>query len=297
MNEAQIIDIAHRLYRQKPQLTHLRTSINAVYVLHFDDLPDKIFKVAYDMRFKEGLLQEQRILLSLSKLGVAVPTLECTQDDMQGVDNWFSIMARDAEFSLADHFKRDNESYSELFRESGRWLAHLHGIDPNDVPGAMSPVAAQIAEIRERRRIREMLDEAELMQHDYHPLFHRFAEIQNRPRKAFIHGDFNATQVMVKNRQVSYVVDWGSGQFGRAMRDLGLCLAYTKFYDYALNEATLVQQGYESVRPLSDAERHECLHWELYTLLRITAAAVLSGADNMVLWGKRLIQGVYMKVI
>ena len=179
----------------------------------------------------------------------------------------------------------------------GKWLAHLHTIAPDAVAGIMPKGEAFVGEIRERREIYDALLAADMMKPDYYPMFQRFEKFQKQPRTDLIHGDFNAAQVMVDGKKLAYIVDWDSVQYGSAMRDLGLCMAYTKFYDRAILEAPKLQLAYESVRPLTDAERHECLHWELYTLLRITANAVLRGAENRAHYGKQLIRTVYLKVI
>ena len=297
MDELQIKAIVQQLYGETPTIRHHRTSINTVYSIRFVHGADKIFKFCDNPKWKAGLLREQKVLPSLKKLGLDVSTIEYTQADVAHTDTDFSIMARDAEYSLSEHFTINLSDYGALFAEAGKWLANLHSIDPAAVLGVMQPPDAVTGGIRERRKIYDDLIKADLMVHDYYPLFRRFEEIQKRPRTDLIHGDFNASQVMITGKKLAYVVDWDSAQYGRAMRDLGLCLAYTKFYDRAVREAPLLQDAYETIRPLSDAERHECLHWEMYTLLRITAHAALNKADSQVHWGKRLIQNVYLKII
>lgn len=297
MDEAQIKVIAQQLYGETPIVRHHRTSINTVYTLHFTHGTDKIFKFCADEQWKQGVLREQAVLPSLRKLRLAVSTIEYTQANAPDSVGNFSIMARDAEFSLSEYYETNPTDYSHLFAESGKWLAKLHSIDPSAVEGIMSADDALVAGIRERRHIYDSIIAADMMKADYYPLFQRFEKIQRQARTDLIHGDFNASQVMVDAKKLAYVVDWDATQYGRAMRDLGLCLAYTKFYNRAVREAPMLQAAYEALRPLSDSERHECLHWELYTLLRITANAIVRNAESQAHWGKKLIQNVYLKII
>jgi aminoglycoside phosphotransferase (APT) family kinase protein len=243
-------------------------------------------------RLQEGLRREQVVLPSLHSLGLDVPSLEATQNDLPEIPFAFSIMPRDAVHSLADAWWSDRAEYRPLFEEAGRWLARLHQTDPSRVTGILPEAEARRHCIAEREKIRTDVAEARLRSDATDELFAAFTEIQDRPRTALIHGDYNASQVMVDGGRISYVVDWDDAQYGRRMRDLGLCRAYAKFYDRALDEARLLSEAYEQVRPLEGDERRESLHWELYTLLRITSAQKLVGATEISEWGVEMISAV-----
>jgi len=142
----------------------------------------------------------------------------------------------------------------------------------------------------ERERIRKDVQEADLGLPGINALFDRFAELQDRPRPALIHSDFNAGQVMVSDNAIAYVVDWDFAQHGRPMRDLGLCIAYTKFYHHSDERAAALRQAYQHIRWLSPEDTEECTLWEIYTLLRVTSAQHLAGGIENSVRGVRLIR-------
>ena len=246
---AEVERLVRRLYDPAPTVRHLRTSINAVFVLEFESAPDKILKLGFQPRFALGLLREQRVLPSLRAVGLEVSTLELTQDALQEHSAPFSIMRRDAERSLSQCSWASPDEYGVLFQDAGRWLARLHGVDPDEVAGVTPPEEARAGGVAEREDIRDAVARAGMLGEGPPELFARFEQLQERPRRWLIHGDYNASQVMTVDGALSYVVDWDSTQYGRPMRDLGLCLAYARFYDRACEPAVELRGAYDSIRP------------------------------------------------
>ena len=72
----------------------------------------------------------------------------------------------------------------------------------------------------------------------------------------FIHGDGNPENIRIQNGRVSGLLDFGDSCYNPAVCELAICLAY-QMMDVAdpMKTAEQVISGYESVRPLSAAER------------------------------------------
>jgi len=72
----------------------------------------------------------------------------------------------------------------------------------------------------------------------------------------FIHGDGNPENIRIVNGRVSGLLDFGDSCYNPAVCELAICLAY-QMMDVAdpMKTAEQVISGYESVRPLSAAER------------------------------------------
>lgn len=281
--------LVREIYDPPPAVQHHRTSISSVFVLTFADGAEKILKANNDDRFSEGVRREQRVLPSLRSLGLNVPCVELTQEDRPCTRFAFSVMPRNATRTLSDWRRTDQTAAAPVYVDAGAWLAKLHLTDPLSVPEAILPAEAHDLGVGERIWIQGLVTEAELVELGSEALFDEFAAMQERPRESLIHGDYNAGQVMIKDGAISYVVDWDFAQHGRPMRDLGLCLAYANFYDRATDEAVQLKQGYEEIRPLSPVEEEECLLWQLYTLLRVTAGLRLAGQREISDWGIGLI--------
>jgi aminoglycoside phosphotransferase (APT) family kinase protein len=274
-------ELVARLFDPPPEVRHHRTSVSTVFILRLDDGREKILKISDDPQFEAGLRREQRVLSQLRALGLAVSKIELTQDDLPDASFSFSLMPREASHSLGELWWRTPKKVASLFEDAGRWLADLHRYDPAAVPDAIGPAEARRLEAGERERIRADVEKAALDIPGVRTLFTRFEELQERPRPVLIHSDFNASQVMVAEERIAYVVDWDYTQHGRPMRDLGLCLAYTKFYDQSVERAAALFHAYDQVRALSPDEREECTLWEIYTLLRVTSAQhLVGGVEN-----------------
>lgn len=289
VSQLAVQELAARLFDPPPEVRHHRTSVNTVFILRLADGREKVLKINDDPNFAVGLRREQRVLAQLGALGLAVSHVELTQDDVPDASFSFSLMPREASHSLGELWWKTPERVASLFEDAGRWLANLHRHDPAAVPDALCPVEARRQEVGERERIRADVETAALDVPGVRTLFTRFEELQDRPRPALIHSDFNASQVMVAEDGIAYVVDWDFAQHGRPMRDLGLCLAYTKFYDQSVERAAALFHAYEQVRPLSPSERNECVLWEIYTLLRVTSAQHLAGGIENSVRGLELI--------
>jgi len=72
----------------------------------------------------------------------------------------------------------------------------------------------------------------------------------------FIHGDGNPENIRITEGRVSGLLDFGDSCYNPAVCELAICLAY-QMMDVSdpMAAAEAVISGYESVRPLSDAER------------------------------------------
>lgn len=289
-------EVASALFSPAPEVVHHRTSVNTVFVLSFEGSQDKILKTNDHPEYSGGLLNEQRVLPQLRGIGLAVSKVETTQDDLSGSRFPFSVMPREASESISNIWWRDPEEVGALYGDAGRWLAHLHRHDPSSVPDAIEPSEAQRLEIGERERINTDVLAAGLDLNDVAGLFDRFTELQERPRTALIHGDYSPGQVMASEEAIAYVVDWDYAQHGRPMRDLGLCLAYTKFYGEGLALAEEIARAYWEVRRWTASEAQECDLWELYTLLRVTSGQHLAGGLDLSARGMELIRDALQRL-
>lgn len=278
------------VYDPRPRVEHHRTSISSVFLLTFPDGQEKILKANDHPSRSDWVRREQRVLGSLRAAGLAVSEIELTQADLPNAPFAFSVMPRRAVHSLSERYERDPSLASPLFVEAGVWLAELHRINPVSIEHAVASDEARVSGAREREWIREQVSDAELTELGTPALFATFEELQDRERWALIHGDYHAGQVMISGGKISYVVDWDWAQHGRPMRDLGLFVAYTRFYSRAMRESAYIYEGYRRVRPLSESEVGEAQLWELYTLLRVTAGQRLVGNENNAAWGIGLIE-------
>jgi Ser/Thr protein kinase RdoA (MazF antagonist) len=270
MEEATVVGIAHRCYGRTPTLRRLHSSTNVVYALDFADaLPRKVFKTVAPGWADGDIRRDQRLLRALRAHGVRTPAIEHTQEDLPGAATAFTIMPFVGACTLGELPTGSPDPFRKLIVESGRWLAHLHRLDPAAIDGLEREFGPAHDEA-EARSIR-----AGLAAHgrlDAHrELLERAAGLLGRPRTAFIHRDYSPSQVLTDGTVLVAVVDWGAAGYGFPTWDLGLCLAYVRYFWQDEARALAILEGYLDASPLSDAQLREVRLWEAYTVLRLTS--------------------------
>lgn len=273
MDPTDIEGIALQLYGRTPTLTSIWSFVSAVYVLDFGgELPDKIIKAGRNKTSDAEVRREQTILSSLRAQGLAVPDIEFTQDDV-AAPHPFTIMPRHATITLGQLFwEIEQETSLPLFAALGRWLAQMQTLPPTAVAGIYTPEQALQEDLKEYAFIQENLAAQGLLTPGYTAVLAGAYHALHQPRHTLVHRDYNPSQVMMDGRDILYVVDWGSTMHGFAAWDLGLCMAYVKFFWQSAAHAAQVWAGYDAVRPLTPADETRRALWERYTLLRLLAS-------------------------
>ena len=91
----------------------------------------------------------------------------------------------------------------------------------------------------------------------------------------FIHGDAHDENLLVEGDRVVGLIDFGDACHNPTVADLAICLTYLMMRgDDPLAIARAILRGYETVRPLSDAERDA-----LYPLICVRLAASICIAN------------------
>ena len=171
-----------------------------------------------------GLGREADLLRAAAKLGVPVPDVVASGDDLAGSP--FVVMAHVDGETIPRKLLRDQayaEARPKIAAQCGRILAAIHGIAPDEVPGLPDEDV-----LDKYRAVYDMFAQP----HAAFELAFRWLGSHRppSPRRAVVHGDFRNGNLMVGPDGVRAVLDWELAHVGDPMEDLGwLCAPAWRF--------------------------------------------------------------------
>jgi aminoglycoside phosphotransferase (APT) family kinase protein len=273
--ERLVLSIAESLYHAKPQLKSYGASSSGVWDLHFDgERDDRVIKIGIES--PTDLLREQQIARELYKLGLAVPEIEFSQQDLPNVWFPFMVMPKIADTTLKEASLDDMPCAIEGCYKAGEFLACLQQISLDSfplLPDLSYMVLSSKPSDRERwQKITATLRQWQILTPPIQNILAQVEAIIDRHNYPnIVHQDFIPRQILVGSQQFA-VIDWELATIGRTFLDMGDFLGSIRRSlrkkenrrEYASNFIA----GFTKSQSLSDADRTEISVWEAYSHIR-----------------------------
>ncbi len=209
---------------------------------------------------------EASVLAAAQRAGVPVPALVGCVTDEAGTTSLVTRYV--AGETIARRILRDEKfatARARLTTQLGQAIAHVHSIDPEEVPGLEHADAMTTT--------RDRLDELG----EPHPAFElamRWLD-DHRPtggRRTVVHGDFRLGNVIVDEHGLAAVLDWELAHLGDPLEDLGwVCSPAWRFGSplpvAGVGDREELLRGYAPVAGV-DVDPDDLLWWEVFAILR-----------------------------
>ena len=223
-----------------------------------DNLPSKIIlRGDGDGQFSgAGVAEEFRLQDILFNLGVNLPEPLALEQSGEVFGSPFMLSAC-AEGGCIGHMFKMPEKDEKLLSEIGQNLAKIHSIDPSvfgdAVDNANKPSSHKISQWLEvgYRDLQATGFSSSIFETAFTWLKENIALSDTAPR-VLVHGDYGLNNILVKNSQVTAVLDWEFAHIGNPAYDL----AYFYYQAQALGGWDLFLQSYANEgQPLPDQKQ------------------------------------------
>lgn len=285
-----VLSIAESLYKTRPQLKSYGASSNGVWDLHFHGKrDDRVIKIGLEAPM--SLMREQLIAQKLYKLGLAVPEIEFTQQDLPSVWLPFMVMPKVTETTLKQASLDDLPYAIAGCHQAGKFLAQLSQIPLNVIdlqPNfSLMPEDSQKGfcsdsfDLKRWQKIIANLKQLQVLTPPIREILTQVKAIIDRhDYPNIIHQDFIPRQILIGPQKFA-AIDWETAAPGRTFLDMGDFLGSIRRslrkkenrHEYA----RAFIDGFGNSQSLSTTDLSEIALWEAYSHIR---AAIEQGHRN-----------------
>lgn len=174
------------------------------------------------------VVRQARLLRCLSSLGVPVPRVRWSGSDTQYFGTPFHIVERvdGRTFGLDEpDGTRAMGDVGKVGRDAVRHLAQLHRLDPDRVTSVLDEPLDLQADIARWDRFVERAGDPALVADVPELRSMLCSRIPRAPRIGIVHGDYQWSNVLVRDERIAAMLDWELAAIGPVLTDLGwLCL-------------------------------------------------------------------------
>lgn len=174
------------------------------------------------------VVRQARLLRCLSSLGVAVPRVRWSGSDTRYFGTPFHVVQRvdGRTFGLDEpDGTRGMGDVGTVGRNAVRHLAQLHRLDPAAVTSVLDEPLDLQTDIARWDRFVERTGDPTLVVDVPELRAMLCARIPRAPRIGILHGDYQWSNVLVRDEQIAAMLDWELAAVGPVLTDLGwLCL-------------------------------------------------------------------------
>jgi aminoglycoside phosphotransferase (APT) family kinase protein len=219
--------IAGRLYGTGAVVEAVGGPSDSVFRLRMPDAT-RILKMARDTD-GGAVRKEKRLIERLAHHGIPVAHVEYAELEAARP---FIIMLSAGERRAADYVNAPAALAQSVFQQMGELLARIHVVDlaagPDQLGELIAPRDPHATLQRVQRLAQEAAREGWLDAREAH----WFASLPMPPLegRALCHGDFHAVQCIVRDGQISAVLDWESAWTGNGAIDLAVTQVYLECY-------------------------------------------------------------------
>jgi len=216
--------------------------------------PDKVIKVAGDGENAPArVLGEQKALRVLRQIGLPVPEVEFTQEDVPSAPRPFFTMPHLQGESLEATYRASFPWEEKAWRHAGRFVAEMRRVSLEDVREVVQPAWNDFDGVR------SSFEKHGLLRAPFISIIDEAQSFVGHDDGCFIHGDYASTAV-IANAESFVVVDWENTTTGSLLDALGRINAMTREYGPPEKREQHIRwttEGFEELEPLDEKKRHE----------------------------------------
>jgi aminoglycoside phosphotransferase (APT) family kinase protein len=254
------------LYGVVPSLRKCYSEMNHVYLLDFGGaLPDRVLKLAGAEWARHAVGREGSIVRRMHELGLPVPEVEYTQDDVPGAATPFLAMVRVPGHDMPTYpWDMSAASTRDAWRSAGAALARIHAVPAAAVPGVRT-ADQYLGYERERHGHLCAFSASQGLADVTTDLLRRVAAHLADDTIALVNADLTPFEFITDGVAVT-IVDWTAAAAGFPMRDLGQFRAWVRAMAGAEQLMAWFLDGYFGGLPGPDVLQ-EIRDWEAYDKL------------------------------